>query len=196
MLLNLYYKLMWWYAKAAANVTANGKGYITIPNTVFADGNLYNSLYWGHYEGYRSALTHGLLVRPYMGMKSQADTPEQFYVGDGYNACYSNFIVGSGATPVTGDDYQVEKEIVNGLTCEAITVQTDDEARTVTYRKTLYNASQKDITIAEVGLTGPVCLQNSMKQALIYREVLQTPVTLAPGESATLRITVAHEYPA
>ena len=31
--------------------------------------------------------------------------------------------------------------------------------------------------------------------ALIYREILQTPVTIAPGESATIRMAIEHGYP-
>ena len=194
MLLNLYYKLLWWWAKCAANAQTS----VTIPLTYFADGAARNTVYW---TSSTSASTtpsqQNMFIKPYNGMLSQTASPKELRVGSssmliGY--C-TNFVVGSGTTPVTSDDYKVEQEIVSGLACDAVTTQVHEDTHTVVFRKTIRNTSSADITVSEVGLTGAVNTNSGMSQALIYREILQTPVTIAPGESATIRMAIEHSYP-
>ena len=192
MLLDIYYKLLWWAAQCAANMQST----ITIPLTYFADGQAHNILYWTTTGERYCMFVHGLLTKPYAGMLSQTATPKTTSIVSGCNVNNTNFVVGSGTTPVTGGDYRIEQEIVEGLACEAVTSQIDEQTRTVTFRKTLRNTSDGDITIREVGLTGGVGVANSsVYQVLIYREVLGEPVTIAPGDSATLRIAIRHELP-
>ena len=194
MLLNMYYKLLWWWAICAAKVNTN----ITIPLTYFADGAARNTVYWVRDSyAYNTPAYHNMFIRPYAGMLSQAAQPEYLRIGSNSNhiGYYPNFVVGSGTTAVTADDYRVEKEIVSGLACEALTSEVNEANHTAVFRKTLRNTSDADITITEVGLTGPVYTNSGPTQALIYREILETPVTIAPGESATLKITVEHRYP-
>jgi hypothetical protein len=192
MLLNLYYKLLWWWAKAAANAS----GYVTIPLTYFADGAARDKINWvDNTNVYTAPVQQMMFTKPYAGILSQASTPRELRVGSnsaliGY---YPNFVVGSGTTPVTADDYKVEKEIVSGLACEAVTASVDEATHTVVFRKTLRNTSEENITISEVGLTGAVRANSTASQALIYREVLQAPVTIAPGDSATIRMAIQHE---
>ncbi len=194
MLLNLYYKLLWWWAKAAANASA----YVTIPLTYFADGAARDRIDWvSNTSVYTAPVQQMIFAKPFHGILSQALAPEELRVGSNSSLIgfYPNFVVGSGTTPVTADDYKVEKEIVSGLACEAVTSTVDEATHTVVFRKTLRNTSEKDITISEVGLTGAVRANSTVSQALIYREVLQTPVTIAPGESATIRMAIEHSYP-
>ena len=194
MLLNLYYKLLWWWAKAAANASA----YVTIPLTYFADGAARDKIHWAETTSAQAVpIQQMMFTKPYDGMLSQASTPKELRVGSNntWIGFYPNFVVGSGTTPVTGDDYKVEEEIVSGLACEAVTASVDEATHTVIFRKTLRNTSEENITISEVGLTGAVRANTASAQALIYREVLQTPVTIAPGESATICMAIEHSYP-
>lgn len=192
MLLDIYYKLHWWFTRCAAEM----EDVLTIPLTYFADGNTHNKITWVYSSTAYTQMANVLLSKPYPGMFSQAADPQLGQVGSATYAHHTNFVVGSGATPVTASDYRLEQEIVEGLACDAVTSQVDDTTHTVTYRKTLRNTSDDDITIREVGLTGAVTTtMPTRKQVLVYREVLETPVTIAPGDSATLRITIRHEMP-
>ena len=192
MLLDIYYKLFWWYAKCAALFQAS----LTIPLTYFADGNAYNSVVWTDSSSEYTALVNALLAKPYAGMLSQSKEPEDTLFGTSVWGNYTNFVLGTGATPVTGGDYRIEQEIVTGLACDAVSSEVNDDTCTVIFRKTVRNTTDADITIREVGLTGSVSPKHLMKrQVLIYREVLEEPVTIAPGDSATLRITIRHALP-
>lgn len=194
MLLDIYYHMFWWAARCAANIT----GQITIPLQYFADGKAYENIIWNYYKEGRYLLLNGMLSRPYAGILSQTANAPIFTIGGANAGLYTNFILGSGTTPVKGSDYQVEQEIVDGLALEGVTVSIDDDTKTVTYRKTVRNTSDQEITVREVGLTGGVFVANGSsgsRQVLIYREVLEAPVTIAPGDSATFRIVIRHELP-
>lgn len=98
--------------------------------------------------------------------------------------------IGSGSTPVTYDDYNLETPITSGITLVSasgtLISQTDvDSAHHVKSQRnyTINNSSSSNITISEFGIYLPYEVSSSPAVCLAYREVLDSPVTLAPSES-------------
>ena len=109
-------------------------------------------------------------------------------------------LLGSGSTAATYDDYALETLITSGLTLVSdsgtLTQQSVFDGDTHHIRSvrsfTVNNSSGSNITIAEIGLSiGAYNASASAYgyQTLIYREVLDSPVTLAPSESMILQFT-------
>lgn len=114
-----------------------------------------------------------------------------------------NICIGTGNTPVTYDDYTLSGEILDNqkLTYISYKINYDAEGRkvskTVTYTYT--NETDSNITISEWGLfrqwrtnngSSAVLFSNSAYNILLYREVLETPITIEPGTSATLKFKI------
>lgn len=98
--------------------------------------------------------------------------------------------LGSGSTAATYDDYNLETLITSGLTLVAasgtLISQTEvDSAHHVKSQRnyTINNSSSSSITISEFGIYLPYEVSSSPSICLAYREVLDSPVTLAPSES-------------
>lgn len=101
---------------------------------------------------------------------------------------------GTGSTPATWNDYTLESPITSGLTISSggrLPEQSGDAySYLVTY--TLYNTTDADINIYEVGLFSPVSYSDSKHYlALMERTVLTEPITIPAGESklVTYKIT-------
>ena len=113
-----------------------------------------------------------------------------------------NICIGTGNTPVTYDDYTLSGEIIDNrkLSYVSYKINYDAEGRkvskTVTYTYT--NETDSNITISEWGLfrrwntysDSAVLFSNSSSNILFYREVLETPITIEPGTSATLKFKI------
>ena len=114
-----------------------------------------------------------------------------------------NICIGTGNTPVTYDDYTLSGEILDNrkLTYISYKINYDAEghkvSKTVTYTYT--NETDSNITISEWGLfrqwstnngSSAVLFSNSSYNILFYREVLETPITIEPGTSATLKFKI------
>lgn len=107
-------------------------------------------------------------------------------------------LVGSGSTPASYEDYQLDELITSGITLVSTTgtlteTAFDNDTHIMTSKRsfTLNNSSGSNITISEIGLSIGCYSYNSSNhgfQTLVYREVLDSPVTLAPGESMILDI--------
>lgn len=107
---------------------------------------------------------------------------------------------GSGSTPATYDDYRLETPISAGLTLvaragilkNASAYNSDNNKYGALRNFTINNSSGSSITIREIGLFGPMGWDgsgNNMYPAMIYREVLDEPITLDPSESVIVSIT-------
>ncbi len=88
-------------------------------------------------------------------------------------------IFGSGDTPVTYDDYKLESPITNNCSISSTSTGTPVyDANTKTWTNTiqfdLKNTGSTSVTINEVGL-------KNYNNILLYREVLNNPITLDPG---------------
>lgn len=113
---------------------------------------------------------------------------------------------GTGTTPVTGEDFQMETEITSGLSYVGMTVSTNTEIGAITYNLTFKNSTGEDKDISEIGIT---CygyssnVQTSVNtsknvtagRVLLYHEVLDAPLTVLNGETFTVSITETFPMP-
>lgn len=136
-----------------------------------------------YYNGLRTFYTP-----PYNGVTSQSA------LTDITANLLTNLIVGSGTTSVTPNDYCVENEITTGLTSLSVNVQTNFNNGTINYLKTMQNSGESALTITEIGFSVPWVLSSSYSgqyaQLLVYREVLDTPISVDPGVTFTMQITL------
>ena len=114
----------------------------------------------------------------------------------------TTLVVGSGTTPVTDDDYKLDTPITTLTAVSATTsCKTDDTGATLspttfTITTTYRNGTEAPITVNEIGIMIPVgykysgsgTMSNALSSCLIYREVLETPVTIEPNQLRTFSI--------
>ena len=111
-----------------------------------------------------------------------------------YNSASIGLCFGSGTTPVTYDDYNLDSIITSGLSLvsasgtptQATAYDSGTHHISSIRSFTVNNSSASPITIAEFGITFPTGFasgNSTSVHALMYREVLATPVTLNPSES-------------
>jgi hypothetical protein len=94
---------------------------------------------------------------------------------------------GSGTTDPTTDDYTLT-DYIDNLTCSSGTC--GKTANGKQYTQVVTNETNEDITITELGLFVLVHVNYSQPSAMkssvmLYHEVLDTPITLEPGQTAT-----------
>ena len=106
---------------------------------------------------------------------------------------YTYILIGSGDTPFTDTDYELDNRITTGITfnTSALGKATYDSSLGKTVRTaTVTINTTADITIKEIGLARYVFTNSSTGYlTLLYREVLDTPITLAAGQSVTLALS-------
>lgn len=95
---------------------------------------------------------------------------------------------GTGNTPESITDYKldsfVELELVNGSVGFSV-------SKILSINTTFKNNTNSSITIKEIGLySRPSASTSAHSKVLIYRKVLDTPVTIAPDEVYTFTITL------
>lgn len=98
---------------------------------------------------------------------------------------YSYFFIGSGSTPPTYNDYNMEFLIPNSNISQ-ITTNIDTrniETNLVCVAKTITNISASPITVSETGIACQVYDVNTA--ILITRSLLPTPITLQPNDIYT-----------
>ena len=114
----------------------------------------------------------------------------------------TTLVVGSGTTPVTDDDYKLDVPITTLTAVSATTsCKTDDTKNTLspttfTVSTTYRNDTEAPVTVNEIGIMIPVgykhsgsgAIPNALSSCLIYREVLETPVTIEPNQLRTFSI--------
>lgn len=122
------------------------------------------------------------------------------YVGANKRLNYGwNVRFGTGTTPTTGDEYQLESEtsdIVGSMTSAA---GDDPSSMSTILVITGENTSASSITLTELGFTKTIyyvtdntSTSNTVSSCnvLLMRYLLQTPIVLAPTESFTLTLEV------
>ena len=114
----------------------------------------------------------------------------------------TTLVVGSGTTPVTDDDYKLDVPITTLTAVSATTscksADTGDalSPTTFTITTTYRNDTEAPVTVNEIGIMIPVGYRysgsgtsaNALSSCLIYREVLETPVTIEPNQLRTFSI--------
>jgi hypothetical protein len=104
--------------------------------------------------------------------------------------------VGNGTTPTSWNDYKLASIIPHNpavLIYGAMTyVGIVDESNGGYFKlvRTFTNNSSNVITITEVGLTARVVTGDGISQVLLARDLLTTPIILAPGATATIRYII------
>lgn len=142
--------------------------------------------------------TTGVTVADKYDANMTATTPTGIYSQDqGSNNSACSIRLGTGNTAPAATDYNLaEPSVLSYLTLATADPVFDDQngamSRTVTM--SVQNQTGSEITIREWGLFGSVRTSNyyssSYSTALLYREVLSTPVALAPYQTATVQVTV------
>lgn len=107
------------------------------------------------------------------------------------------FVFGDGATPPTIDDLTLSGSYITGIQIKQNSVEADFTTN-MKMRQflTIKNASESTITIREVGRVAYGDVNSSSSNYnyysfLLERSVLDTPLTLAPDESALITLEVA-----
>ena len=105
--------------------------------------------------------------------------------------------IGNGVTPPTVDDYNLESMITSGFTCTnpsapAISLENDGVSISATYGIT--NTGTTAMTISEIGLFGKITNSN-ITVFLLERTVLESPITINPGETKQVTYTIRFNYP-
>lgn len=114
----------------------------------------------------------------------------------------TTLVIGSGTTPVTDDDYKLDVPITTLTAVSATTsCKTEDTGEklsptTFVISTTYRNDTEAPVTVKEIGIMIPVGFSsnysnnpNAISSCLIYREVLETPVTIEPNQLRTFSIT-------
>lgn len=109
--------------------------------------------------------------------------------------------LGDGDTAVTYEDHKLAGNTFDnlGLVCLSKTIRFDSDKKkyVVSVKHTFSNTTESDITIKEWGMfsrnklgTSPEKFDNNGYHVLMFREVLDTPVTIAAGTTGTLTFSV------
>ncbi len=142
--------------------------------------------------------TEGVTVADRSSDNLTATSPLGIYNNDlGATASASSIKLGSGNTAPTAADYALEQPAnINYLSCAVGAPVYDDSVGTVTRTITVsvQNTGSENVTIREWGLFGTVRTLNyyssNVAVALLYREVLDSPVTLGQYQAASLELTL------
>ena len=106
---------------------------------------------------------------------------------------------GTGTTPPTMDDYNLESPILDGTLSSSSTASPQkgfeqDHARIYATHE-VTNNSTSDVTVTEVGVFGAPS-SSSKNVFMIDRTVLNTPITIPAGGSKSITIAIKFDYPA
>ena len=107
---------------------------------------------------------------------------------EAYNSNTKQILLGSGDTAPTMDDYCLEQFIPNmylvSYTC------TNDKLGNLTISAIIRNDNAESVTVKEIGYIYITIANPNGRNILIYRDVLSTPVTIAPSEQYNFVINI------
>lgn len=99
------------------------------------------------------------------------------------------FEIGTGTTPAKRTDYKMEASIDNSKYTAAFTKgyskNFELENSYFQLQCLITNVSEEDLSFSEIGFIAKNSSQNYATNFLIAREVFETPIVLAPGETKT-----------
>ncbi|MBQ9413107.1 MAG: hypothetical protein IJU29_08445 [Oscillospiraceae bacterium] len=121
----------------------------------------------------------------------------------GYNhnnnaGSYSSIVFGTGDTAVTYYDYALKSKWTSNISrittsSTGPTLDSQTGVLTETMTATVQNNGSAAVTVREWGIEGYA--NYSGKRFLLYRDLLQTPVTLNQYEAATFTCTLLYQIP-
>lgn len=133
----------------------------------------------------------------YAGYRNSA-WPEGAYTSLITSAVTNGVVVGSGDTPVTEDDYELDSMITSGITGSVSILRTEtSNSVSAKLAVTIQNSGNESVTIREIGLIQPVGVANTKGNntstqypCLVERTVLDTPVVIDAGDYETIEYTI------
>lgn len=115
--------------------------------------------------------------------------------------CSTSFMAatrfGTGVTPATADDYNLESRIDSGLTVanpSAVSLNSTADCIELSATYGLTNKTTTSIAISEIGVFGAQA-SGVTDTYLLDRTVLKKPITINPGESKQVTYTIRFNYP-
>lgn len=96
-------------------------------------------------------------------------------------------ILGNGTTEPTPENYCLESQITENLSCDSVSVSRN--TTTKTYTATFSNSGTSDIMVTEIGYVSRMGYGTNnivYDNFLMDRTVLETPITIPAGESRTV----------
>lgn len=108
---------------------------------------------------------------------------------------YGRFVIGSGTTPPKCTDINLESKIEEGYDCSILAKRyiQGEEKDYINIYGTITNSSSSPITFNELGWIGHCRGSLSSPtgyEFLLAREVYDTPIAIAPGESVAVNVNV------
>lgn len=123
-----------------------------------------------------------------IGMNQSANFRADFkyvtYPESNWDGIY--LLIGSGNSEESINSYKLDS-VISNYTCisQMHTLDTEFNNNLLTVVRTIQNTSTEEFTIKEVGLFAA--------NYMVARELLETPVTIQPGEKYTLSMTIGLE---
>lgn len=163
---------------------------VNILGTAYADGVLAVKQTNGSTTGYT------------MSGKKMSGSSTYVYINSLLGITINDICLGDGNTPVTYDDYKLSGNVVtNNLVSISSDIKYDTDTKTyITTTVATYNNSESEpITISEWGTfasqnayvsSSKGVYSNNGNYVLLTREVLDEPVVIEPGTTATLTFTL------
>jgi hypothetical protein len=103
---------------------------------------------------------------------------------------FSKLLLGDGTAEPSASDTKLAGTTLSGLTVSntvTLTADANGYHRSCTY--SIRNGNSTDATVSEIGLT------NSAGNILLYRALLDEPLTIAAGQTVTVTLTIEFLYP-
>lgn len=119
------------------------------------------------------------------------------------SATFSSMVFGTGDTAVTYDDYKLESEYTSYSRASFVVTEPVYDASTRKFTRTvscvLTNTGASEVTLKEMGIymstAGYSSSTTGARWCLVYREVLDTPITIAAGDSVKYTHTFEYTMP-
>lgn len=105
----------------------------------------------------------------------------------------AKFIIGSGTAKPKNTDYILETEITERYDCSTLIKRyiQGEEKDYLNIYGTITNTGTVDLTFSEIGLLGYQNKTGSTTTYILFaREVYDTPITIAPGESVSVNVNI------
>lgn len=105
----------------------------------------------------------------------------------------AKFVIGTGSTAPKSTDYKLENEITEGYDCGTLSKRhiQGKEKDCLNIYGMITNTGTVDLSFSEIGLYVNCSIESiGEKTFLIAREVYDTPITIAPGESVSVNVNI------
>lgn len=179
MLTNNFKKILFKYIFGSSATVEDGppRNFSNIPTLISISGS---SRHISISDDSYGSGTRGIWFSTVNSLSTLNTTPTN---GRGY------IILGNGTTEPTPEDYRLESQITENLSCDNVSVSRNTMIKT--YTATFSNSGTSPMTVTEIGYVSRfACVYNTVDYIydnfLMDRTVLDTPITIPAGESRTV----------